>query len=81
MVLREVPLTPAGKLDRKALPEPQFEATSTVYRAPVTPTEMQIAEVFAALLGVERIGVDDSFFDLGGDSSSRPAWCPGSTRR
>ncbi|ELB94764.1 non-ribosomal peptide synthetase, partial [Rhodococcus wratislaviensis IFP 2016] len=68
MVLREVPLTPAGKLDRKALPEPQFEATSTVYRAPVTPTEMQIAEVFAALLGVERIGVDDSFFDLGGDS-------------
>uniref|UniRef100_UPI000ADFB8FA non-ribosomal peptide synthetase n=1 Tax=Rhodococcus marinonascens TaxID=38311 RepID=UPI000ADFB8FA len=68
MVLPEVPLTPAGKLDRKALPEPHFETTSTVYRAPTNPTEMQVADVFATLLGVDRIGVDDSFFDLGGDS-------------
>ncbi|MFZ2178670.1 MAG: amino acid adenylation domain-containing protein, partial [Rhodococcus sp. (in: high G+C Gram-positive bacteria)] len=68
MVLLEVPLTPAGKLDRKALPEPRFDTTTTVYRAPVTPTEIQVAKVFGDLLGVERVGADDSFFDLGGDS-------------
>ncbi len=67
MVIDRVPLTPVGKLDRKALPEPVF-ATEVVFRAPRTPLEQTIAEVFAEVLGVERVGVDDSFFALGGDS-------------
>ncbi|WP_432278217.1 amino acid adenylation domain-containing protein, partial [Nocardia carnea] len=66
VVLDEIPLTPVGKLDRKALPEPVLEAQT--YRAPVGAAETVIAEVFADVLGVERIGVDDSFFALGGDS-------------
>ncbi|MBF5002512.1 AMP-binding protein, partial [Nocardia sp. BSTN01] len=67
MVIDRVPLTPAGKLDRRALPEPEF-ATDTTFRAPRTPVEQAIAEVFAEVLGIERVGVDDSFFALGGDS-------------
>nr|WP_233429644.1 non-ribosomal peptide synthetase [Nocardia elegans] len=67
MVIDRVPLTPAGKLDRKALPEPEF-ATDTAFRAPRTPVEQAIAEVFAEVLGIERVGIDDSFFALGGDS-------------
>ncbi|WP_040704264.1 non-ribosomal peptide synthetase, partial [Nocardia takedensis] len=67
MVLDQVPLTPVGKLDRRALPEPVF-ATEVVFRAARTPVEQTIAEVFAEVLGVERVGVDDSFFALGGDS-------------
>ncbi|MGW4636713.1 amino acid adenylation domain-containing protein, partial [Nocardia sp. NPDC004415] len=67
MVIDHVPLTPVGKLDRKALPEPVF-ATEVTFRAARTPIEQTIAEVFAEVLGVERVGVDDSFFALGGDS-------------
>nr|WP_281256189.1 non-ribosomal peptide synthase/polyketide synthase [Nocardia amikacinitolerans] len=67
MVIDRVPLTPVGKLDRKALPEPVF-ATEVVFRAARTPVEQIIAEVFAEVLGVQRVGVDDSFFALGGDS-------------
>ncbi|MFI5714246.1 amino acid adenylation domain-containing protein [Nocardia sp. NPDC051750] len=66
VVLDEIPLTPVGKLDRRALPEPVLEAQS--YRAPVGEAETVIAEVFADVLGTGRIGVDDSFFALGGDS-------------
>ncbi|MBY8863128.1 amino acid adenylation domain-containing protein [Nocardia sp. CA2R105] len=66
MVLDEIPLTPVGKLDRAALPEPVFEAAE--FRAPVTENEILIAELFAGVLGVERVGLDDSFFGLGGDS-------------
>nr|WP_218024294.1 non-ribosomal peptide synthetase [Nocardia speluncae] len=67
MVIDRIPLTPAGKLDRKALPEPVFQAP-TAFRGPRTPVEQIIAEVFAEVLGVDRVGVDDSFFALGGDS-------------
>ncbi len=67
MVIDHVPLTPVGKLDRKALPEPVF-ATEVTFRAARTSVEQTIAEVFAEVLGVERVGVDDSFFALGGDS-------------
>ncbi|WP_280434293.1 non-ribosomal peptide synthetase, partial [Nocardia carnea] len=67
MVIDRIPLTPAGKLDRKALPEPVFQAR-TAFRGPRTPVEQVIAEVFAEVLGVDRVGVDDSFFALGGDS-------------
>ncbi|WP_063061782.1 non-ribosomal peptide synthetase, partial [Nocardia sienata] len=66
-VIDEIPLTPAGKLDRNALPEPVFAADAG-YRAPRTPLEQTVAEVFAEVLGVDRVGVDDSFFALGGNS-------------
>ncbi|MCX5045886.1 amino acid adenylation domain-containing protein [Aldersonia sp. NBC_00410] len=67
MVIDEVPLTPVGKLDRKALPEPVF-AGEVEYRAPRTPVEQVIADVFGDVLGLENVGVHDSFFGLGGDS-------------
>ena len=67
MALDSVPLTPAGKLDQRALPEPVFEAAAE-QRAPRNPLEQTLAEVFAEVLGLERVGIDDSFFALGGDS-------------
>ncbi len=67
VLLDHVPLTAVGKLDRKALPPPVFEA-ETEYRAPGTPTEAALAGIVAELLGRERVGVHDSFFALGGDS-------------
>ncbi|MFZ2529261.1 MAG: amino acid adenylation domain-containing protein, partial [Rhodococcus sp. (in: high G+C Gram-positive bacteria)] len=66
VVLDEIPLTPAGKLDRRALPEPVFE--SQVFRAPTTAIEEIVAGIFADLLSVERVGLDDDFFALGGNS-------------
>ncbi|WTL34040.1 amino acid adenylation domain-containing protein [Nocardia sp. NBC_01503] len=66
--LAAMPLNASGKLDRKALPEPEFHARA--YRAPSTPGERAVAEVFAAVLGVETVGADDDFFELGGNSLS-----------
>ncbi|MET8654896.1 amino acid adenylation domain-containing protein [Nocardia aurea] len=68
VVMDAIPLNAVGKLDRKALPEPVFAAEETEYVAPGTPTEEILAEVFAALLGRDKVGVHDSFFALGGDS-------------
>ncbi|MFD6453936.1 amino acid adenylation domain-containing protein, partial [Nocardia sp. NPDC060220] len=66
VVLGELPYTVNGKLDRKALPAPVFEAAT--FRAPATPTEQVVAEVYGEILGVASVGADDDFFALGGNS-------------
>ncbi|MEV0299485.1 condensation domain-containing protein, partial [Nocardia sp. NPDC050710] len=64
----EFPRTPNGKIDRRALPDPEF--AGGVYRAPCDESERVLAELFAEVLGMARVGIDDSFFDLGGHSLS-----------
>ena len=59
-------MTSSGKIDRKALPAPLFAAKP--FRAPRTQTEKIVAGVFAEVLGVDPVGLDDDFFALGGDS-------------
>ncbi|MFE3223297.1 non-ribosomal peptide synthase/polyketide synthase [Nocardia sp. NPDC059228] len=66
--LDALPLNASGKLDRAALPVPAASASASAFRAPTGPEERIVAEVFAALLGVERAGADDDFFALGGNS-------------
>ncbi|SDO60984.1 non-ribosomal peptide synthetase [Lentzea jiangxiensis] len=66
--LDAIPLNANGKVDRRALPEPDLRAAAPAYRAPRTPAEERVCRIWADVLGVPRVGLDDNFFELGGDS-------------
>src|SRR5439155_13593980 len=68
VTLEALPLNPNGKLDRRALPAPEFAAAASAYVAPRNDTERMLADIWAQVLRVERVGVEDNFFELGGDS-------------
>ncbi|HEX2090983.1 MAG TPA: amino acid adenylation domain-containing protein, partial [Longimicrobiaceae bacterium] len=68
VILEAFPLTPNGKVDRRALPDPQWGAAREAYVAPRNETEEVLCGIWAETLGVERVGVLDSFFELGGHS-------------
>jgi len=69
VVLDSIPLSPNGKADRRALPEPKIDRIDdTSYVAPRNKTEQGIADIWKDLLKINRVGVNDSFFDLGGHS-------------
>jgi enterobactin synthetase component F len=67
MVLDSMPLTPNGKLDRKALPTPE-RASRNLHAEPVTETEQKLAALWQQVLKIGRVGLHDNFFELGGDS-------------
>ncbi|MBV4490400.1 non-ribosomal peptide synthetase [Pseudomonas oryzicola] len=68
VTLPDMPLTPSGKLDRKALPVPDPGQSQRAYEAPQTERQQQLAALWAQLLNVARVGLDDNFFELGGHS-------------
>ncbi|MGY2378635.1 condensation domain-containing protein, partial [Pseudomonas sp. SDO524_S393] len=68
MFLAQMPLTPNGKLDRKGLPQPDAAQSQGVWVEPVTELQQQIAAIWADVLGAERVGLTDHFFEMGGHS-------------
>jgi amino acid adenylation domain-containing protein len=70
VVLDDLPLTPNGKLDTRALPEPDHQrpALQQTFVAPGTEAERVLADIWADVLGIEQVGVQDNFFDIGGHS-------------
>ncbi|MGY1952550.1 non-ribosomal peptide synthetase [Pseudomonas pergaminensis] len=68
IVLDSMPLTANGKLDRRALPQPDPEANRQTYVAPRNELESTLAAIWCAVLNVQQVGLDDNFFELGGDS-------------
>lgn len=67
VALAQLPLSANGKLERRALPTPQWHSEAR-YQAPETPVQRQLADIWQTLLKVERVGLDDDFFALGGHS-------------
>lgn len=63
-----IPLKPNGKFDRKALPEPEHRDLSSQYSAPTNDTERALCDAFAKVLKLERVGIHDDFYEMGGDS-------------
>ncbi|RMR27575.1 non-ribosomal peptide synthetase, partial [Pseudomonas savastanoi] len=68
LLLPELPLTPSGKLDRKALPAPDSSQLQARYRAPHSDVEICLAAIWQEVLHVQQVGLDDHFFELGGHS-------------
>ncbi|WP_263139965.1 non-ribosomal peptide synthetase [Pseudomonas sp. RIT-PI-AD] len=68
MVMRRLPLSPNGKIDRKALPLPEAGDMQPAYRAAQTEPQRQLAAIWQDVLGLEQVGLDDHFFELGGHS-------------
>ncbi|WKZ67917.1 MAG: amino acid adenylation domain-containing protein [Flavobacteriales bacterium] len=70
VAVKELPRTPSGKIDRKALPAPDVKRPDldVAFAAPATSVQKTLTNVWADLLGIDRVGIDDNFFDLGGNS-------------
>ena len=68
VLLEAMPLSPNGKLERKALPQPEVGQSRKAYVAPATLVQQQLAAIWQAVLGIEQVGAQDNFFELGGDS-------------
>jgi len=68
MPLEKIPLTANGKINKKALPDVNFQRFCDLYMPPTSKTEMALAEIWKRILSAERIGIHDHFFDLGGHS-------------
>jgi amino acid adenylation domain-containing protein len=70
VILDSLPMTPNGKIDRQALPEPNFTNSQSEHKfvPPNNPTQEILANIWADILGLEQIGIEDNFFDLGGHS-------------
>ena len=67
--IEKMPVTPGGKIDKKALPVPEVTTTaSTAYVEPVTAVQIKLCEIFEKALGIEKVGIEDNFFELGGSS-------------
>ena len=68
VILDRFPLTPNGKVDRKALPQPEQAGATTGFVPPTTPAEVALANIWGEVLGLKQVGVHDNFFELGGHS-------------
>jgi amino acid adenylation domain-containing protein len=68
IILERFPLTPNGKIDRRALPKPEFASAPRSYIPPSTDTEIALAKIWAEILGLKQVSIADSFFEIGGHS-------------
>ncbi|MDQ1858293.1 non-ribosomal peptide synthetase [Chryseobacterium sp. WLY505] len=68
VVIEELPLRPNGKVNQDLLPEPDLQSNASKYISPSTNTEKKLAAIWQEILGIERVGIKDNFFEIGGDS-------------